>query len=267
MGLLSFMREVSGAPCYRRSLSATAKYGYAKWVLSRFRENDPEKFLQGLGVRASRTLRGYEQWRPELERVVHDVQQASDGQGGVSSADGLVLYGLVRALEPDYVVETGVAAGVSTSYIGAGLIDNGHGHLFSIELPPAEELALVCADGSRYIWQDRGVGWAIPASIRAGLGGRHRLILRDVRKALAELLREIPYVDIFFHDDLHAPEHMLWEYSLVWPRIRPGGVLVSDDSNYGWIQFCRELRRGEEGFPNLDRLTALRKGLRTAPSE
>jgi hypothetical protein len=267
MGLLSFMREVSVAPCYRGSLSATAKYGYAKWVLSRFREKDPEKFLQGLGLQTGRALMGFEQWRPKLERVLHDVQQASDGQGGVSSADGLVLYGLVRALEPDYVVETGVAAGVSTSYIGAGLIDNGHGHLFSIELPPKEGLALVCTDGSRYIWQDRGVGWAIPASIREGLGGRHRLILRDVRQALPDLLRKVPYVDIFFHDDLHAPEHMLWEYSLVWPRIRPGGVLVSDDSNYGWIRFCGELRQREEGFRNLDRLTALRKDLRTAHSE
>jgi predicted O-methyltransferase YrrM len=171
----------------------------------------------------------------------------------------MILYGLARGLRPEYVVETGVAAGVSTSFLGAALVENGRGEIFSIELPSNETRASALADGSRYTWQERGVGWSIPNSIKQSLGGRHRLILRDVRLALPELFREIPQVDLFFHDDLHTPDHMLWEYETVWPKLSPGAVLVSDDVNYGWIEFCKRARRDSSAFQNVDRLCALRK--------
>lgn len=165
----------------------------------------------------------------------------------------------MRTLHPDIVVETGVAAGVSTSFFGAALIENKHGTLVSIELPPAENNSQVRPDGSRYLWQGRGMGWAIPSDIRTGLANRHRLILQDVRHALPDLLDQIPQIDIFFHDDLHTPDHMLWEYELVWPRLRPGGVLVSDDVNYAWIEFCRRSGASGSALENVDRLCALRK--------
>jgi hypothetical protein len=54
---------------------------------------------------------------------------------------------------------------------------------------------------------------------------------------MPSLVRRLPPVDIFFHDDLHTPEHMKWEYDLVWPHHAPSGVLISDDANYGWLRF------------------------------
>ncbi len=149
----------------------------------------------------------------------------------------MILYGLARALKPEYVVETGIAAGVSTSFLGAALIENGRGGLFSIELPRVERGQRVLADGSVYSWHGNGVGWAIPHDVRRGLENRHRIILQDVRHALPELLEELPCVDLFFHDDLHTPDHMLWEYEAVWAKLSPRGcwfptTSITDGSNF-----------------------------------
>jgi len=224
------------------------------------------KFLLGLGIDVDLAFLGFSKWSSRLESVVSSVRDGNNGQGGISFDDGKILYGLVRALKPDYVIETGVAAGVSTSFFGAALIENGLGRLFSIELPPEVAGQRTLADGSVYAWHERGVGWAIPDEIKHALGDRHRLTLQDVRTALPSLLNEIPYVDIFFHDDLHTPDHMYWEYEAVWSTLSPRGVLISDDANHGWIKFCVERGLNEKAFHNVDRLCALRKGSKEVAS-
>lgn len=45
------------------------------------------------------------------------------------------LYLLIRAIKPAIVVETGVAAGISSSHILKALCDNGSGFLHSVDLP------------------------------------------------------------------------------------------------------------------------------------
>jgi hypothetical protein len=259
MGLTRFAHEVSQASHYRRRPIAALRYAYAKWVFRRFRQTSSLKFLLGLGIDVDLAFLGFSKWSSRLESVVSSVQNGNNGQGGISSEDGKILYGLVRALKPDYVIETGVAAGVSTSFFGAALIENGRGRLFSVELPPEVAGHRTLADGSVYAWHERGVGWAIPDEIKHALGDRHRLILQDVRTALPSLLNELPYVDIFFHDDLHTPDHMYWEYDAVWPTLSPRGVLISDDANHGWIKFCIERGLNETAFHNVNRLCALRK--------
>jgi predicted O-methyltransferase YrrM len=267
--LAKFAREVAQAPHYRRRPIATLRYAYAKWLFHRFRQNDPLRFLRDIGIDPVTALDGFDRWRPQLEDTVSAVQKAHAGQGGIGFDDGIILYGLARALRPDSVIETGVAAGVSTSFFAAALVENNRGRLFSVEFPPDAPSASAFADadanrnplddGSFYSWRESGVGWAIPAELRQALGDRHRLILQDARTALPQLLAALPYVDVFFHDDLHTPDHMLWEYESVWPRLRPGGVLISDDVNHGWIQFCRRQGVRSAAFNNLDRLCALRK--------
>jgi hypothetical protein len=259
MHLTRFAQEVSRASHYRRRPMAALRYAYAKWVFRRYRQTSPAKFLQGLGIDVDLAFLGFSKWRSRLEGVVSAVQRANDGQGGISLDDGKILYGLARALKPQDVIETGVAAGVSTSFFGAALVENGRGRLYSIELPPRVGGQRALADGSLYAWQERGVGWAIPDEIRSTLGDRHRVILEDARTALPELLGQLPRVDIFFHDDLHTPDHMYWEYEAVWAKLSPLGVLVSDDANHGWIRFCDEHGLNEKAFHNIDRLCALRK--------
>ena len=263
MGLTKFAQEVSRARHYRQRPLAMLRYAYAKWVFRKFRQASPQRFLHGLGIDVDLAFLGFSKWRSRLEAVVSSVQEAKRGHGGISFDDGRILYGLARALKHDYVIETGVAAGVSTSFFGAALVENGRGRLFSFELPPEAASRRALADGSLYAWHEQGVGWAIPDEIKRVLGDRHRLILQDVRTGLPGLLDELPCVDIFFHDDLHTPDHMLWEYEAVWAKLSPQGVLVSDDANHGWIKFCADWGFDESAFRNVDRLCALRKACRT----
>jgi hypothetical protein len=264
--LTRFAHEVSQASHYRRRPIAALRYAYAKWVFRRFRQASPLKFLLGLGIDVDLAFLGFSNWRSRLESVVSSVRDGNNGQGGISFDDGKILYGLVRALKPEYVIETGVAAGVSTSFFGAALIENGRGRLFSVELPPEVASQRTLEDGSVYAWHEHGVGWAIPDEIKHALGDRHRLTLQDVRTALPSLLNELPFVDIFFHDDLHTPDHMYWEYETVWRTLSPRGMLISDDANHGWIKFCVDRGLNETAFHNVDRLCALRKGSRELAS-
>lgn len=254
--IIKFAEEVAVAPYYRTSPGQILKLAYAKWLFSKYKLNDPIEFLWTLGIDERVGLDGFGRWRHRLEMTIAEV---NSGQGGVSLEDGIILYGIARALKPRYVIETGVAAGVSTSFISAALIENGTGELYSIELPPEASDHGVQNDGSLYSWYERGAGWAIPPEIRRQMGARHILILQDVRTALPELLARLPWVDLFFHDDLHTPDHMLWEFELVWPHLRPSGALIADDVNFGWVQFCRNLRRGHEALCNVQRLASIRK--------
>jgi hypothetical protein len=257
--LLRHFRELVRSPCYRFNLREACLYTYARWVYAHDRVESPERLLAALGIDPTSALAGYGKWQPLLESMFLKVRAAPGQHGGISLEDGRLLYGIVRALQPEYVIETGVAAGVSNAFLSAALLENDHGQLFSIELPPSECQGQLHRDGLEFAWPERGVGWAVPTEIRSKIGKRNELILGDVKKVLPALVQRLPRVDVFFHDDLHTPEHMKWEYDLVWPHLAPGGMLISDDANYGWLRFCRE--RGLLRFRalNLQRLTAARK--------
>lgn len=259
MNLLEHVKEVLITPYYRRRPLESLWYSYAKWKFALHRVYTPEEFLEGLGISPRKALSGYSRWRSLLEDVVAQVREKQGHQGGVSVEDGVVLFGIVCALQPEYIVETGVAAGVSNSFINAALLENGHGTLYSIELPPAESGAGRHEDGGVFAWPETGVGWAVPAEIRKAIGKRNVLIMEDVRLALPKLLKTIPRVDLFFHDDLHTPDHMLWEYELIWPHLRTNGILLSDDSNFAWIRFCRDRHTKTRNYTNMQRLTAVLK--------
>lgn len=47
-----------------------------------------------------------------------------------------LLAGLVRGLQPEYIVETGSAWGQTSEYVGAALKRNGHGKMISLEVDP-----------------------------------------------------------------------------------------------------------------------------------
>jgi predicted O-methyltransferase YrrM len=178
-------------------------------------------------------MHDFNKWRSLFERTVDTVRAKAGEHGAISLEDGFVLYTVARSLRPQHVIETGVAAGVSTTFLGAALIDNGSGQLWSIELPAEKVRGQRQADGALFQWPDYGVGWAMPAKVRTQLGQRHTVVLEDVRTALPFILSKMPSVDLFFHDDLHQPDHMLWEYRLVWERLNPGGMLILDEFNYG----------------------------------
>src|SRR3990172_6067629 len=118
-----FVKEIIRSPYYRRHPVEAVRFGYAKYLFARFRVSGPLDLMATLNIDPDAALAGMQRWLPLLEVVARKVQ-CEENQGGVSVEDGIVLYGLTRALRPHYVIETGVAAGVSTSFIGAAVLEN-----------------------------------------------------------------------------------------------------------------------------------------------
>lgn len=139
-----------------------------------------------------------------------------------------LLYFLIRKTKPSVIVETGVAAGESTSYILQALNDNNSGKLYSIDLP-----------FQWYIYGDHKLhldslppgkmpGYLIPHQLKA----RWNLILGNTYNKLPDLIKKLVEIDIFFHDSEHSDITMMFEYNQSWPYIKQGGLLLSDDISY-----------------------------------
>jgi predicted O-methyltransferase YrrM len=150
------------------------------------------------------------------------IRQTRDlhGRASISTADlyakkVLIQYAIVRALKPELVVETGVANGVSSSYLLLAMEKNRKGHLHSVEV-----------DNSHVLLEGREPGWIVPESLRLRWTihmGRSELILPN-------LLKKVSPLDIFIHDSLHTYSHMQLEFELGFPHLRPGGLLLADDA-------------------------------------
>lgn len=157
---------------------------------------------------------------PALREVEEDTRRLFAGSRSADvfsprwAVDSLLArccYVVCRLLEPDVVVETGVAYGVSSAFVLKALEVNGRGALYSIELPPLR----------------RGSSWgaAVPEPLR------HRWTVHrgSSARVLPGLLREIEAPDVFLHDSLHTNRNMRREFEAVWPRLRPGGAVLADD--------------------------------------
>lgn len=140
----------------------------------------------------------------------------------------LLQYAAIRAMAPSVVVETGVASGVSTSYILLALRKNGRGKLHSIEL-----------GDTQYLPSGRQPGWIVPDWLKENWD----MHIGDSRVLLPRVLNEVGSTDVFVHDSLHTYEHMIWEFRCAFPMIRSGGLLISDDAvwNPAFKEFAIEV--------------------------
>lgn len=79
-------------------------------------------------------------------------------------------------------------------------------------------------------------GFLVPGVLR----DRWTLILGDSKVELPRLLDKLVSVDFFHHDSLHTFDHMMFEFQTLWPKLRKGGVLSSDDvnDNDAFAKFC-----------------------------
>jgi predicted O-methyltransferase YrrM len=147
----------------------------------------------------------------------------------------LLQYAVVRALRPDVVLETGVANGVSSTYLLLALEKNGSGRLWSIDV-----------DDGCYLPPGKKTGWMVPERFR------HRWEFHpgDSLKLLPSLLERLPLLDLFLHDSLHTYEHMMFEFRQAYPRLRPGGILIADDAlwNSSLNDFAREVGAQHSGI-------------------
>jgi len=143
---------------------------------------------------------------------------------------GPIVYACIRAMKPTVMVETGVASGSSTCYILHAMELNRKGLLYSIDLPNADKGAPIP--------KDKETGWLVPFKLRH----KWKLILGQSQEKLPLLLKDFGSIDAFLHDSEHTYETMMFEYKTVWPFLREGGILLSDDVrwNRAFNDFVRD---------------------------
>lgn len=140
---------------------------------------------------------------------------------GLECETGEFMYSMVRILKPDHVLETGTHWGVGASYIGFGLLDNGGGHLDTVEfIPEIHDIAKARIDRL-----------GLQSYVKCHLGDvamftpeqNYKLILLDTepQTRFAELIKFYPYLEpggfVFIHD-LHQHMHQIDnEHGFAWP--------------------------------------------------
>jgi Methyltransferase domain len=113
-------------------------------------------------------------------------------------------YAIVRAAQPDHVVETGTHLGLGSCIIAAALLRNGHGRLTTIDIDPE----------AGYLIGDR---WGSVIDRRTG--------------GSVELLGALRDVDMFLHDSLHAYEYETEELTAVEPNLHADAIILSDNAH------------------------------------
>lgn len=114
-------------------------------------------------------------------------------------------YALVRATQPDIVVETGTDKGLGSCVIAAALLRNGHGTLTTIDVNPS-------------------AGFLIK--------GRYADVVElRIANALNELRSFDGPIDFFIHDSDHSKEHEAQEIALAAEHLAPRGLLLSDNAH------------------------------------
>lgn len=202
---------------------------------------------QLLGTTVQRFFQNGELIRLE-EHLAREQKRLKNGRGPFgefhngTEALGRLCYAVCRALQPEIVVETGVAYGVTSAYILQALAENGEGRLLSIDLPPLSR------DSEAH------VGVLVPEGLRK----RWSLRVGSARKLLPALLAETGGFDVFLHDSLHTYAHMKWELESALSVLRPGGVIIADDIE-GNRAFEEILSR-----PEIDSWFAIQQGSKSA---
>ncbi len=144
---------------------------------------------------------------------------------------GMLCYAICRAVKPEIFIETGVAFGVTSSYILKALEVNKKGKLISIDKPPAKPRAT------------EFIGAYIPDELRCNW----RLYRGASQKLLPQILSEIKEVNIFLHDSRHTYNNMSAEFKLVEPYLTDRSVLIADDINRN-IAFEESVSRTHPDF-------------------
>jgi len=218
-----------------RARFAARHPGYAIRALLRELTHADERFLSAITGCSVGKLRAF------LDEPFQDATFARGLQAAIEASESsldfgadpyakkvLVQYATVRACEPEIIVETGVANGISSSYLMLAVQKNGRGRLHSIDI-----------GGQDHLPAGKKVGWAVPDYLRQSWDLR----IGDSRILLPRLLLELGTIDVFIHDSLHVYEHMLWEYRTAYPHLRTGGLLFSDDAlwNKAFPEFAAEV--------------------------
>lgn len=124
--------------------------------------------------------------------------------GGVELEVGEFLYGLVRVLKPESILETGTYTGISAMYMAQGLTDNDLGHLDTVEFEMAHKTR------AEELWR------------RVGVMSRVDCILMDARKFVPKHQYDLLFLD-------SEPNMRFDELVRFFSSLSPGGFVFIHD--------------------------------------
>ena len=153
---------------------------------------------------------------------LHTYGWYSDADIDMTSA----IWCTVRHNQPEAVMETGVAHGVSSRVILEGLNRNDRGHLWSIDIPNPL---------NRSVHGQEGV--AVTDECRP----RWTYVEGESRLQMPPLVKKVGKVELFIHDSLHTFKNTLFEMEQAASVMPPGGVMLIDDirSHDGFLDFAK----------------------------
>lgn len=176
-------------------------------------------------------VRGYlaeVQGDAQLRRVVGEGLQRSSRS---ATTDPVVRYGrrlgwyaFVRALRPEFVVETGTNRGLGSAVIAAALLKNGSGTLATCDI------------------DDRGGELILPPYDAVV---EHSVM--DSLDFLAGLADAGKHVDLFITDTGFTPDRERAELAAVTPLLAPGAVVLATKT-YMWTELPRWAEQQGRGF-------------------
>ena len=152
----------------------------------------------------------------------------------------VLLYVLIRHIQPDHVLETGVFYGGNSLFLLKALEDNAQGKLVSIDYPDST----IRSDGenaqrhpgvgdSELYTAQLSPGFLIPPSLRA----RWELVEGD---SLKQIPKRAETFELFVHDSDHAMPFLTKELAAVAPKLSENAMIVVDDIDWsnGFYAFC-----------------------------
>ena len=185
----------------------------------------PEAFLADLGLPVDSVPALVDEFSSVRAQLQRRYEQEGDALPfpvpfKVEDETAFLLYSLVRILAPGVIVETGVANGHSSVVLLSALAANGRGQLHSFDID--NRCGALVEDRDRWSLTICGA--------------------KDPAADLAEGLRSLGHVDLFFHDADHRYLSQMFEYRTSWSYLGAGGVLLSDDvdDSRAFFDFCRE---------------------------
>lgn len=126
----------------------------------------------------------------------------------------VLLYFLTRYLQPSCVVETGVAAGYSSTAFLEAMAENGKGTVYSSDFP-----------AFRLPKPEQYIGLLVPPDLR----GHWKLWIKGDKRNLRQIAAEAPVVDLFHYDSDKTYVGRERALRTLKPRLTPVSVLVMDD--------------------------------------
>lgn len=181
---------------------------YKKWLRTHGQES--QTFIRSTyPALADEALAFHNALNERSESVLAAIPHPMGG-GGVMA----LLYAVTRHLQPDVVVETGVAAGFSSASFLSAMAVNGRGHLYSSDFPYF-----------RFANAESYIGVMVPTELRAGWD----LLLKGDDANIPAILGRVSKVDLLHYDSDKSYIGRQRVMGLLEPKLAPDACIMMDD--------------------------------------